>query len=174
MGGVADSSGIQFRVLNRWKGPAVRQMDRDLYKENMQKLVVEGEGMDNLEVLEASAEDCDALAPLLDPSDHGSSDSSSPRRRPGRGDFPMLDLPPPPSSAEDAELTPLPPSSLTPLRYRRSPLHHHWRRQRLRRFSLYHPRRRHRRSPSIILGGDSSIDAPPSIMIGGDGIFEME
>jgi len=41
MGTVADQSGIQFRMLNASKGPAVRgpraQMDRDLYKTHMQK-----------------------------------------------------------------------------------------------------------------------------------------
>ncbi|KAG7672917.1 hypothetical protein Ndes2526B_g08556 [Nannochloris sp. 'desiccata'] len=41
MGLVADQSGIQCRVLNASKGPAVRgpraQMDRDLYKKHMQK-----------------------------------------------------------------------------------------------------------------------------------------
>ena len=39
MGRIADSSGIQFRVLNRSKGPAVRgpraQIDRDSYRKNM-------------------------------------------------------------------------------------------------------------------------------------------
>ncbi|MEJ0050632.1 MAG: tRNA uridine-5-carboxymethylaminomethyl(34) synthesis enzyme MnmG [Methylovirgula sp.] len=55
MGRVADEAGIQFRVLNRAKGPAVRgpraQMDRKLYREAMQAAlndipglsVVEGE-----------------------------------------------------------------------------------------------------------------------------------
>ncbi len=41
MGEVADKSGIQFRLLNRSRGPAVRgprtQNDRSLYKKNMQK-----------------------------------------------------------------------------------------------------------------------------------------
>ena len=41
MGDVADKSGIQFRLLNRSRGPAVRgprtQSDRALYKEHMQK-----------------------------------------------------------------------------------------------------------------------------------------
>ena len=41
MGDVADKSGIQFRLLNRSRGPAVRgprtQSDRSLYKEIMQK-----------------------------------------------------------------------------------------------------------------------------------------
>jgi len=41
MGVVADKSGIQFRLLNRSRGPAVRgprtQSDRDLYKKYMQK-----------------------------------------------------------------------------------------------------------------------------------------
>ena len=41
MGEVADKSGIQFRLLNRSRGPAVRgprtQSDRLLYRENMQK-----------------------------------------------------------------------------------------------------------------------------------------
>jgi tRNA uridine 5-carboxymethylaminomethyl modification enzyme len=56
MGRVADEAGIQFRVLNRAKGPAVRgpraQMDRKLYRAAMQAAlkdipglsVVEGEG----------------------------------------------------------------------------------------------------------------------------------
>eukprot|EP00439_Symbiodinium_sp_Y106_P088124 s1_g660.t1 len=43
MGRVADASGIQFRLLNRRKGPAVRgprtQSDRKLYREAMQKAI---------------------------------------------------------------------------------------------------------------------------------------
>jgi len=43
MGLVADASGIQFRLLNRSKGPAVRgprtQSDRGLYKSVMQKML---------------------------------------------------------------------------------------------------------------------------------------
>jgi tRNA uridine 5-carboxymethylaminomethyl modification enzyme len=45
MGVVADKSGIQFRLLNRSRGPAVRgprtQSDRALYKEHMQKTLHE-------------------------------------------------------------------------------------------------------------------------------------
>jgi len=44
MGDVADKSGIQFRLLNRSRGPAVRgprtQSDRTLYKEHMQKTLL--------------------------------------------------------------------------------------------------------------------------------------
>ncbi len=44
MGSVADKSGIQFRLLNRSRGPAVRgprtQSDRALYKEHMQKILL--------------------------------------------------------------------------------------------------------------------------------------
>ena len=44
MGEVADKSGIQFRLLNRSRGPAVRgprtQSDRSLYKKYMQKILV--------------------------------------------------------------------------------------------------------------------------------------
>ncbi|WP_417320850.1 tRNA uridine-5-carboxymethylaminomethyl(34) synthesis enzyme MnmG [Emcibacter sp.] len=58
MGRVADAAGIQFRMLNRRKGPAVRgprtQADRKLYRNAMQDLILNYE---NLEVLAASAED---------------------------------------------------------------------------------------------------------------------
>jgi tRNA uridine 5-carboxymethylaminomethyl modification enzyme len=44
MGVVADKSGIQFRLLNRSRGPAVQgprtQSDRSLYKEHMQKILL--------------------------------------------------------------------------------------------------------------------------------------
>ncbi len=52
MGVVADRSGIQFRLLNRSRGPAVQgprtQSDRALYKENMQKILL---NYKNLEVI---------------------------------------------------------------------------------------------------------------------------
>jgi len=52
MGDVADKSGIQFRLLNRSRGPAVRgprtQSDRKLYKKYMQELLLNYE---NLEVI---------------------------------------------------------------------------------------------------------------------------
>ena len=58
MGRVADAAGIQFRVLNRRKGPAVRgpraQADRRLYRRAMQAALA---ATDNLEILEAGAED---------------------------------------------------------------------------------------------------------------------
>ena len=58
MGRVADAAGIQFRVLNRSKGPAVRgpraQADRKLYRQAMQAALFTQPG---LEILAASAED---------------------------------------------------------------------------------------------------------------------
>src|ERR1700755_3517102 len=58
MGRVADEGGIQFRVLNRRKGPAVRgpraQQDRRLYAAAMQAAVRE---CANLTVIEGEADD---------------------------------------------------------------------------------------------------------------------
>jgi tRNA uridine 5-carboxymethylaminomethyl modification enzyme len=58
MGRVADQGGIQFRVLNRRKGPAVRgpraQADRKLYAAAMQRAIRE---TPNLTVVEAEADD---------------------------------------------------------------------------------------------------------------------
>lgn len=58
MGRVADRSGIQFRMLNRRKGPAVRgprtQSDRALYLSAMQEEISEHE---NLKVVEGEAAD---------------------------------------------------------------------------------------------------------------------
>src|SRR6187399_2153930 len=53
MGRVADAAGIQFRLLNRKKGPAVRgprtQADRKLYKQAMQRLVAAQAGLTVIE-----------------------------------------------------------------------------------------------------------------------------
>jgi len=58
MGRVADLGGIQFRVLNRRKGPAVRgpraQADRRLYAGAMQRAI---SAIENLVVIEAEADD---------------------------------------------------------------------------------------------------------------------
>jgi tRNA uridine 5-carboxymethylaminomethyl modification enzyme len=58
MGRVADTAGIQFRMLNRRKGPAVRgpraQADRKLYAAAMQSAIVETK---NLSVIEAEADE---------------------------------------------------------------------------------------------------------------------
>jgi tRNA uridine 5-carboxymethylaminomethyl modification enzyme len=58
MGRVADAAGIQFRMLNRKKGPAVRgprtQADRKLYRLAMQ---AELAGIANLEIIEGDAFD---------------------------------------------------------------------------------------------------------------------
>ena len=58
MGRCADAAGIQFRLLNRRKGPAVRgpraQADRALYRAGMQSML---RSISNLEIREAAAED---------------------------------------------------------------------------------------------------------------------
>ncbi len=58
MGRIADAAGIQFRLLNRSKGPAVQgpraQADRALYKAAMQQAVRETDG---LAVIEGAVED---------------------------------------------------------------------------------------------------------------------
>src|SRR6187551_697194 len=58
MGRVTDAAGIQFRVLNRSKGPAVQgpraQADRKLYRQAMQTAI---RATPNLQVIEAAVED---------------------------------------------------------------------------------------------------------------------
>ncbi|MEM6463675.1 MAG: tRNA uridine-5-carboxymethylaminomethyl(34) synthesis enzyme MnmG [Pseudomonadota bacterium] len=58
MGRVADRSGIQFRLLNRSKGPAVRgprtQADRKLYR---QAMLAEIEATEDLRIVEGEADD---------------------------------------------------------------------------------------------------------------------
>jgi tRNA uridine 5-carboxymethylaminomethyl modification enzyme len=58
MGRVADAAGIQFRLLNRSKGPAVRgpraQSDRKLYRQAMQAALA---GQANLTIVAAAVED---------------------------------------------------------------------------------------------------------------------
>ncbi|GFH45246.1 hypothetical protein CTEN210_01720 [Chaetoceros tenuissimus] len=78
MGDVADKAGIHFRMLNRRKGPAVRgprgQMDRDLYKNNMQASL---SNYENLHLVEGSVEDLlldegdqiDSVVSFVDPTE---------------------------------------------------------------------------------------------------------
>jgi len=58
MARAADQAGIQFRILNARKGPAVRatraQMDRALYKAVVRKTI---EGQENLKLFQQAVED---------------------------------------------------------------------------------------------------------------------
>src|SRR3954463_11874340 len=60
MGRVADAAGIQFRLLNRRKGPAVRgpraQADRALYASAMQRALAPGDGVSIVEAEIADVE----------------------------------------------------------------------------------------------------------------------
>jgi tRNA uridine 5-carboxymethylaminomethyl modification enzyme len=71
MGRVADAAGIQFRMLNRRKGPAVRgpraQADRKLYRLAMQAAIREQRGLDVIEgeVLDLEIADTGVTAVVL-------------------------------------------------------------------------------------------------------------
>ena len=58
MGRVIDETGIQFRMLNASKGPAVQgpraQADKPLYRKRMQEILL---AYPNLEIIEASGDD---------------------------------------------------------------------------------------------------------------------
>ncbi len=64
MGRVADQAGIQFRLLNRSKGPAVHgprtQADRKLYRQAMQRAIRETQ---NLTIIEGGVEDLIVASP---------------------------------------------------------------------------------------------------------------
>jgi tRNA uridine 5-carboxymethylaminomethyl modification enzyme len=66
MGRVADAGGIQFRMLNRKKGPAVRgprtQADRRLYREAMQREIT---SIDNLTIVEGDAYDIEIIDEII-------------------------------------------------------------------------------------------------------------
>ena len=66
MGHVADAAGIQFRVLNRRKGPAVRgpraQADRKLYRRAMQAAI---SSQPNLDVIEGEVDDIEVSDGLV-------------------------------------------------------------------------------------------------------------
>ncbi|KAL0046524.1 hypothetical protein WJX82_002978 [Trebouxia sp. C0006] len=72
MGKAADAAGIQFRMLNTSKGPAVRgpraQMDRKLYKQHMQQLLAAVPG---LEIVDG------AVTNVLLEANHGGSASAN-------------------------------------------------------------------------------------------------
>lgn len=71
MGQVADAAGIQFRLLNRRKGPAVRgpraQADRKLYREAMQRMIFSHPLLDvvEAEVADLAVENREVTAVIL-------------------------------------------------------------------------------------------------------------
>ena len=88
MGRVADAAGIQFRLLNRSKGPAVRgpraQADRKLYRQAMQKALAD---QPNLTIRAIAVEDL-----ILTMTTHDRAASS---QRPARKSAPAPWLSPP-------------------------------------------------------------------------------
>jgi tRNA uridine 5-carboxymethylaminomethyl modification enzyme len=76
MGKVADETGVQFRRLNRSKGPAVRatrcQSDRKLYSDRMKRILENQDGLDLREgvVVEVLIEAGQAAGVLLEGGDH--------------------------------------------------------------------------------------------------------
>ena len=84
MGRVADAAGIQFRLLNRSKGPAVRgpraQSDRKLYRQAMQAALA---GQPNLTIREEAVEDIVIADPPPSPPLQGGAAETSPAARGG-------------------------------------------------------------------------------------------
>ncbi|MGH6951181.1 MAG: tRNA uridine-5-carboxymethylaminomethyl(34) synthesis enzyme MnmG [Vitreimonas sp.] len=84
MGRVADAAGIQFRLLNRSKGPAVRgpraQSDRKLYRQAMQTALAE---QANLTILAAAVEDLITTTTVIPA---GAARSAAESRDPGAND----------------------------------------------------------------------------------------
>ena len=84
MGRVADAAGIQFRLLNRSKGPAVRgpraQSDRKLYRQAMQAALA---GQPNLTIREEAVEDIVVADPPPSPPLQGGVAETSPPARGG-------------------------------------------------------------------------------------------
>ncbi|PJI85867.1 tRNA uridine 5-carboxymethylaminomethyl modification enzyme [Yoonia maricola] len=66
MGRVADKAGIQFRLLNRKKGPAVQgpraQSDRQIYRKEMQSELI---ALENLDIVEGEAVDLCMTGPQV-------------------------------------------------------------------------------------------------------------
>lgn len=67
-GRISDLAGVQFRILNRSKGPAVHgpraQIDRKLYKKHMQKVLHE---YPNLTIMAGSVSDIVLASDILPP-----------------------------------------------------------------------------------------------------------